>query len=97
MLMNGVPQGTRTTVPYGTLNSAAPGTRKRRHGDMPKMKTHSGSNKRFRLTGTGKVMRRRANRKHLLEHKPTTRTRRLKNEVVLSPADTKKIKRLLGK
>jgi large subunit ribosomal protein L35 len=64
---------------------------------MPKMKTHSGSNKRFRLTGTGKVMRRRANRKHLLEHKPTTRTRRLKNEVVLSPADTKKIKRLLGK
>jgi large subunit ribosomal protein L35 len=64
---------------------------------MPKMKTHSGSNKRFRLTGTGKVMRRRANRKHLLEHKPTTRTRRLKKEVVLSPADTKKIKRLLGK
>ena len=64
---------------------------------MPKMKTHSGSNKRFRLTGTGKVMRRRANRKHLLEHKPTTRTRRLKPEVVLAPADTKKIKRLLGK
>jgi large subunit ribosomal protein L35 len=64
---------------------------------MPKMKTHSGSNKRFRLTGTGKVMRRRANRKHLLEHKPTTRTRRLAKEVVLSPADTKKIKRLLGK
>jgi large subunit ribosomal protein L35 len=64
---------------------------------MPKMKTHSGSNKRFRLTGTGKVMRRRANRKHLLEHKPSSRTRRLKPEVVLSPADTKKIKRLLGK
>jgi large subunit ribosomal protein L35 len=64
---------------------------------MPKMKTHSGSNKRFRLTGTGKVMRRRANRKHLLEHKPSSRTRRLKKEVVLSPADTKKIKRLLGK
>ncbi len=64
---------------------------------MPKMKTHSGSNKRFRLTGTGKVMRRRANRQHLLEHKPSTRTRRLASEVVLSPADTKKIKRLLGK
>jgi large subunit ribosomal protein L35 len=64
---------------------------------MPKMKTHSGSNKRFRLTGTGKVMRRRANRKHLLEHKPSSRTRRLKPEVVLAPADTKKIKRLLGK
>ena len=44
---------------------------------MPKMKTHSGSNKRFRLTGTGKVMRRRANRAHYLEHKPSTQTRRL--------------------
>ena len=44
---------------------------------MPKMKTHSGSNKRFRLTGTGKVMRRRANRRHLLEHKSSRYTRRL--------------------
>jgi large subunit ribosomal protein L35 len=64
---------------------------------MPKMKTHSGANKRFRLTGTGKVMRRRANRAHYLEHKPSTRTRRLRNQIVLSPADTKKMKRLLGK
>ena len=64
---------------------------------MPKMKTHSGSNKRFRLTGTGKVMRRRANRKHLLEHKSSRRTRHLANEVTLAPADTKKMKRLLGK
>jgi large subunit ribosomal protein L35 len=64
---------------------------------MPKMKTHSGASKRFRLTGTGKVMRRRANRSHYLEHKPSTLTRRLKNEVTLSPADTKKMKRLLGK
>ena len=64
---------------------------------MPKMKTHSGSGKRFRLTGTGKVMRRRANRQHYFEHKPSTRTRRLKDEVPLSPADTRKIKRLLGK
>jgi len=64
---------------------------------MPKMKTHSGANKRFRLTGTGKVMRRRANRNHLFEHKPSTRTRRLAKEVLLSPADTKKMKRLLGK
>jgi len=64
---------------------------------MPKMKTHSGSGKRFRLTGTGKVMRRRANRAHYLEHKASTRTRRLRNEVVLSHGDTKKIKRLLGK
>jgi len=64
---------------------------------MPKMKTHSGAGKRFRITGTGKVMRRRANRNHLLEHKPSQRTRRLRNDVVVSGADTKKIKKLLGK
>ena len=64
---------------------------------MPKMKTHSASKKRFRLTGSGKIMRRRANRQHYFEHKPSTRTRRLANEVTLSPADTKTVKRLLGK
>jgi large subunit ribosomal protein L35 len=64
---------------------------------MPKMKTHSGANKRFRLTGTGKLMRRRANRSHYFEHKSSRRTRRLANEVVVAPADTRKMKRLLGK
>ena len=64
---------------------------------MPKMKTHSGANKRFRLTGTGKVMRRRANRRHLFEHKSSRYTRRLDGEIVLAPADAKKIKKLLGK
>ncbi|WP_232549679.1 50S ribosomal protein L35 [Propioniciclava soli] len=64
---------------------------------MPKMKTHSGAKKRFRVTGSGKIMRRRAGKMHLNEHKPTTRTRRLSNDVVLSKADTKTAKRLLGK
>ena len=64
---------------------------------MPKMKTHSGSNKRFRLTGTGKIVRRRANRAHYLEHKPSTMTRRLAGYVELSPGDAKKIRKLLGK
>jgi large subunit ribosomal protein L35 len=64
---------------------------------MPKMKTHSGAKKRFRVTGTGKLMHRRTNRKHLLEHKPSTRTRRLANEVVMSPADAKKANKLLGR
>jgi len=64
---------------------------------MPKNKSHSGARKRFRVTGTGKLMRRRANRAHLLEHKSSTRTRRLANEVTLAPADTKKMKKLLGK
>jgi large subunit ribosomal protein L35 len=64
---------------------------------MPKMKTHSGAKKRFRLTGTGKIMRRRANRAHYLEHKPSTMTRRLANYVTLAPADAKNMKKLLGK
>jgi large subunit ribosomal protein L35 len=63
---------------------------------MPKMKTHSGAKKRFRVTGTGKLMRRRANKNHLLEHKPTKRTRRLDKDQVLAPGDTKKINNLLG-
>jgi large subunit ribosomal protein L35 len=64
---------------------------------MPKMKTHSGASKRFRLTASGKVMRRRANRNHLLEHKPSRRTRRLGVDVTLAPADVRKIKKLLAK
>jgi large subunit ribosomal protein L35 len=64
---------------------------------MPKMKPHSGSSKRFRITGTGKIMRRRANRNHLLEHKSSSRTRRLYNEVILSPGDAAKVKKLLGR
>ena len=64
---------------------------------MPKMKTHSGAKKRFRVTGSGKIMRRQAGKMHLNEHKPTTRTRRLDGDVVLSKADTKTARRLLGK
>jgi large subunit ribosomal protein L35 len=64
---------------------------------MPKMKTHSGSKKRFRVTGSGKIMRRRANRAHYNEHKSSRLTRRLKPEVVMSDANTKKIKKLLAK
>jgi large subunit ribosomal protein L35 len=64
---------------------------------MPKMKTHSGAKKRFRVTGSGKLMHRRANRGHNFEHKPSTRTRRLANEQVMSPADTKKANKLLGR
>ncbi|MFC8921596.1 MULTISPECIES: 50S ribosomal protein L35 [Cellulosimicrobium] len=64
---------------------------------MPKNKTHSGAKKRFRITGSGKVMREQANRRHLFEHKPTKRTRRLAQDQVVSPADVKSIKKLLGK
>ena len=64
---------------------------------MPKMKTHSGTAKRFRLTGSGKVMRLRANRQHKFEHKSSRVTRRLAGMVEMAPADVREIKRLLGK
>ncbi|KIH97431.1 50S ribosomal protein L35 [Streptomonospora alba] len=63
---------------------------------MPKNKSHSGASKRFRVTGSGKVMRRRANKNHLLEHKSSKRTRRLSGEVELARPDAKNMKKLLG-
>ena len=64
---------------------------------MPKMKTHSGASKRFRVTGTGKLMRERANKRHLLEGKSSVRTRRLSVDTEMSPADVKKARKLLGR
>ena len=64
---------------------------------MPKMKTHSGTAKRFKLTGTGKVMRRRANRNHLFEHKSSRVTRRLAGERAVAANDVREIRKLLGK
>ncbi len=63
---------------------------------MPKNKTHSGTKKRFRVTGSGKLMREQANARHLLEYKSSRRKRRLAGDVNVAPADTKRIKRLLG-
>ena len=63
---------------------------------MPKMKTHSGAKKRFRATGSGKLMHKRAGKAHLNEHKPTKRTRRLGQDAILFKADAKKARRLLG-
>jgi large subunit ribosomal protein L35 len=64
---------------------------------MPKMKIHSGTAKRFRLTGSGKVMRRRAGKNHLLEHKSSRMTRRLAGPKVVARNDVREIKKLLGK
>ena len=62
-----------------------------------KNKTHSSSKKRFRVTGSGKIMRRQANRNHLLEHKSSKRTRRLHDEAEVAPADVRRIRRLLNR
>ena len=62
-----------------------------------KNKTHSGTKKRFRVTGSGKIMCERAGKRHLLEHKSSRRTRRLSRDQVLAPADAKRVRTLLGK
>jgi len=64
---------------------------------VPKNKTHSGAKKRFRLSGSGKVMREQANRRHLAEHKTSRRMRRLAADQVMSPGDARTVKKLLGK
>ncbi len=64
---------------------------------MPKMKTHSGAKKRFSVTGSGKLMHRKAGKMHLNEHKPSTRTRRLDGDTVMQPATRPRPARLLGK
>jgi large subunit ribosomal protein L35 len=63
---------------------------------MPKRKTDRGAAARFKVTGTGRLRRRQQNRKHLLEHKSSVRTRRLAGEVEVSQADAKNVRRLLG-
>ena len=64
---------------------------------MTKNKTHSGMSKRVKISGTGKLLRQRAGRRHLLEHKPSTLTRHLTGVVEFSPKDAKRVRRLLGR
>ncbi|HVS28298.1 MAG TPA: 50S ribosomal protein L35 [Solirubrobacteraceae bacterium] len=62
---------------------------------MPKMKTHSGAKKRFRLTAKGKVIGRHSFSTHILEKKSPKRKRHFKRPVELE-VDAKRIKKLLG-
>ena len=64
---------------------------------MPKMKTNRSSAKRFRKSGSGKLRRRRAYHSHILTKKKSKRKRRLRKPTLVSKADTKRVKRLLGK
>ena len=63
---------------------------------MPKNKTHSGAKKRFRSTGSGKLMREKAGKRHLLEHKSSRRKRRLSGDTEVARADHKNVHRMLG-
>lgn len=64
---------------------------------MPKIKTHKGASKRFRVTGRGKIMREKAYTSHILTKKNAKRKRRLGDDIQVSAADRKKVKRLLGR
>ncbi|MDQ6818540.1 MAG: 50S ribosomal protein L35 [Actinomycetota bacterium] len=63
---------------------------------MPKMKTHSGAKKRFRVTATGKVRGRSAFSSHILEKKSPKRKRRFSRPAEISPHDVPRVKELLG-
>ncbi len=64
---------------------------------MPKIKTHRGAAKRFRLTGTGKIVRVKAYKSHILTKKNAKRKRTLGQVTEIARADYPRIRRLLGK
>ena len=64
---------------------------------MPKMKTRSGAKKRFKVTGTGKLLRRDTMKSHNLEHKSAKRKRKFGLAKEVPAADRKNVLRMLGK
>ena len=64
---------------------------------MPKNKTHSGTAKRVKLSATGKLLRQRAGKRHLLEKKSSRITRRLDGVVEVASQDAARVLRLLGR
>jgi len=64
---------------------------------MPKTKTHSATKKRFKETGTGKLLRRKAPKAHLLEKKSAKRKRAFRRDQPVAGSDVREIKKLLGR
>ncbi|MGI6558671.1 MAG: 50S ribosomal protein L35 [Limnochordia bacterium] len=62
---------------------------------MPKMKTHRGAAKRFKVTGKGKFVKNKAFKSHILEKKSAKRKRHLRQAEVVSDADAKRIRKML--
>ena len=62
---------------------------------MPKVKTNSSAKKRFKLTGTGKVKRKSAFKRHILTKKTTKQKRNLTGSALVSDADMGNVKRML--
>jgi len=62
---------------------------------MPKIKTHRGAAKRFKLTKTGKIKRHKAYKSHILTKKTTKRKRNLRKGTTLTSADQKRIRQII--
>jgi large subunit ribosomal protein L35 len=62
---------------------------------MPKMKTNSSAKKRFKLTGTGKIARKSAFKRHILTKKTTKQKRNLTNTALVADSDMGNVKRML--
>lgn len=65
--------------------------------NMPKNKSHSGTSKRIKVTSTGKLLREKAGKRHILEKKSSKLTRRLSGTTEVAAADAPRLKRLLGR
>jgi large subunit ribosomal protein L35 len=63
---------------------------------VPKMKSHRGAAQRFRVTKTGKLVRRQTRLNHMLEKKTPARKRRLGREVTVAAGDRRGVRRMLG-
>jgi len=63
---------------------------------MPKLKTHKGMAKRIKISATGKLLRRSANRNHMLAHKSASTKREYVKEFEISAGDTSNVKKMLG-
>ena len=63
---------------------------------MPKQKSHSAAKKRFKLTGSGKILRRKAPKAHLLGKKSAKRKRSFRKQHDLHGSDAREVKRMLG-
>ncbi len=62
---------------------------------MPKMKTNRGAAKRFKVTGTGKIVYSKSNASHILTKKTSKRKRRLRKSGLIDKTNTKMVKKLI--
>ena len=63
---------------------------------MPKVKTHSGAKKRFKLTGTGKIKRKHAYKRHFMDKHETKQNRRLSHTTLVHKADEPRVRKMLN-